>query len=109
DRGVVGHGFVDRVVDDFVNEMVESSGRGVADVHTWAFTDVLQVAEVLKVLGGVGLAAAPWKVGVGIFVICFSVCHSMKGRGEREKGRGGDFRLSGFSPSPPLLVSPSCS
>ena len=56
--GVAGHRFVDRVVDDFVDEVVQAAGRGVADVHRRAFADVLQVAEVLEVLGGVAIAAA---------------------------------------------------
>jgi hypothetical protein len=56
--GVAGHCFVDRVVDDFVDKMVKAALGGVADVHRRAFADVLQVGEVLEVLGGVAIAAA---------------------------------------------------
>ena len=49
--GVAGHRFVDRVVDDFVDEVMQAALRGVADVHRRAFADVLQVAEMLEVLG----------------------------------------------------------
>ena len=31
--GEAGHGLVDRVVDDFVDQVVQAAGRGVADVH----------------------------------------------------------------------------
>ena len=57
-RGVAGHRFVDRVVDDFVDEVVQAAGRGVADVHGGPLADVLQIAEMLEVLGGVAVAAA---------------------------------------------------
>ena len=51
------HAFVDRVVDDLVDEMVETTGGVVADVHAEPFADMLPVGEVEKILGGVsGLA-----------------------------------------------------
>ena len=58
DGGVAGHRLVDRVVDDFVDEVVQAAGRGVADVHGGPLADVLQIAEMLEVLGGVAVAAA---------------------------------------------------
>src|SRR5262249_44075129 len=48
--GIVGHRLVDRVVDDFVDQVVQAAGRGVADVHARPLADVLQIAQVLKVL-----------------------------------------------------------
>jgi hypothetical protein len=33
---VAGEGFVDRVVNDFIDEVVKTAGAGGADVHTWA-------------------------------------------------------------------------
>jgi hypothetical protein len=48
-RGVAGHRFVDRVVNDFVHEMVQAALGGVADVHRRTFADVLQVGEMLEV------------------------------------------------------------
>ena len=68
--GVAGHRFVDRVVDDFVDEVVQAAGGGVADVHGGPLADVLQVAEVLEVLGGVGFAAAR-RAGFWLFVFVF--------------------------------------
>ncbi len=56
--GVAGHRFVDRVVDHFVDEVVQAAGGRVADVHAGPLADVLQVAEVLKILGRVAIAAA---------------------------------------------------
>ena len=57
-RGVAGHGLVDRVVDHFVDQVVQPAERGVGDVHAGPLADVLQVAEVLQVLGGVVVLAA---------------------------------------------------
>ena len=54
---IAGHRLVDRVVDDFVDQVVQPAGRGVGDVHARPLADVLQVAQVLEVLGAVfGLA-----------------------------------------------------
>ncbi len=36
DGGVLGHRLVDRVVDHFVDEVVQAAGRGIADVHARA-------------------------------------------------------------------------
>jgi hypothetical protein len=49
--------------------VVQAALRGVADVHTRAFADVLQVAEMLEVLGRVGFAAARRELLLG-FVTC---------------------------------------
>ena len=40
---VPGHGFVDRVVDDFVHQMMNTSRTRVADIHTRPFPHMLQV------------------------------------------------------------------
>ena len=48
-RGVAGHRLVDRVVDDFVDQVVQAAQGRIADVHARPFADVLQVAQVLRV------------------------------------------------------------
>ena len=50
---MAGHRLVDRVVDHLVDQVVQAADGGVADVHAGPFADVLQVAEVFQVLGGV--------------------------------------------------------
>ena len=40
-----GEGFIDGVVNDLVNEMVEATAAAVADVHVRAFSDGLDTAE----------------------------------------------------------------
>ena len=52
-RGVAGHGLVDRVVDHFVDQVVQPADGRVGDVHAGPFADVLQVAEVLELVGPV--------------------------------------------------------
>ena len=49
--GEAGHGFVDRVVDDFVHQMVQAAAGRVADVHGWTFPHMFQVGKVLQILG----------------------------------------------------------
>ena len=54
DRGAVpGDGFVDRVVDHLVHEVMQTSGPGGTDVHARSFADRLEALEDLDVLGGV--------------------------------------------------------
>ena len=50
---VPGEGFVDGVVDDFVDEVVQPGGRGVADVHAGILTDVRGILQGLHVVFGV--------------------------------------------------------
>ena len=72
--GVVGHALVDRVVDDFVDEVVEAAGGVVADVHAEPFADVLAVGKMEQILGCVsgcaGLVshgkAPPGMTGLGL-------------------------------------------
>src|SRR5437763_16257155 len=54
--GVADERFIDRVVDDFVNEVVESSLRRRADVHTGAFANGLEPLEDLDLTGIVSRA-----------------------------------------------------
>ena len=51
--GKAGHRFVDRVVDDFVDQVVQASLADIADVHGRAFAHVFQIGKVLQVLGSV--------------------------------------------------------
>ena len=53
-----GQRFVDRVVDDFRNEVVEAAGSDVADVHRRTDADVFAVAQMLHILRRVGVGAA---------------------------------------------------
>ena len=46
-RAVTGHGLVDRVVHDFLYEVVQAAGRRIGDVHTRTLTDVLGALEHL--------------------------------------------------------------
>ncbi len=50
---VAGHRFVDRVVDDFVHQVMQAAQAGIADVHTRTFADVLQIAQMFELLGAV--------------------------------------------------------
>jgi hypothetical protein len=46
---VTGESFVDRVVDDFINEVVKTTGTCGADVHSRAFANGLKPFENLNV------------------------------------------------------------
>ena len=54
-RGVAGEGFVDGVVDDFVNEVVQAAFGDVADVHCGALAHCLEAFEDGDVTGAVSL------------------------------------------------------
>ena len=45
---MAGHRFVDRIIDDFVDEVVQAARRGVADVHAGTFANVFYVIENLN-------------------------------------------------------------
>jgi hypothetical protein len=47
--GMARHALVDRVVDDLVDQVVEASGRVVADIHAEPLADVLAVGEMLEI------------------------------------------------------------
>ena len=49
------HRLVDRVVDDFINQMVQTARGGVTDVHPGPFSDVIKVRKVFQVFVGVFL------------------------------------------------------
>src|SRR5438034_9272107 len=51
-----GHGLVDRVVDDLVDQVVQPAGTGGPDVHPGPQADVFDTLEDLDVLGRVGTA-----------------------------------------------------
>jgi hypothetical protein len=67
--GESGEGLVYGVVDDLVNEMVQSHLTGGADVHGGAQTYGLQPFENLDVLAGV-VAVVAVVVGQGELVCC---------------------------------------
>ena len=79
--GVAGHGLVDRVVDDFVDQVVQAAAGVIADVHARPFADVLQIGEVLQVGGGVffgggggGVFVFLWGGGPIVFFFFFFFC-----------------------------------
>ena len=47
--GKARHAFVDRIVDHLVDEMMETAGGVVTDVHAEAFADMLPVGEMFQV------------------------------------------------------------
>src|SRR5581483_12017885 len=49
--GMAGHGLIDGVVDDLVDQVVEARGTGRSDVHPGAFPDRFQALEDRDVLG----------------------------------------------------------
>ncbi len=49
--GVSGHGFVDGVIDDFVDQVVESVEAGAADVHAGALADGFESFQDFDLLG----------------------------------------------------------
>ena len=51
---VAGQGLVDRIVDDLVDEMVQSVGTRRPDVHRGAFSDRIETLEDLDGSGVVG-------------------------------------------------------
>src|SRR4051794_41948371 len=61
------HRLIDRVVDDLVDEVMEASNAGGADVHAGPLADRLEAFEDLDVLGVVvrGLGAAGLRWGPG--------------------------------------------
>ncbi len=48
--GKPGHRLVDRVVDDFVHQMMQAARRNVTDVHRRPLADVIHIRQVLQVL-----------------------------------------------------------
>ena len=48
-------GFVDRVVHNFPEQVVQTAGRGGADIHAGTHTDGFQPLQYLNIPGVVGL------------------------------------------------------
>ncbi len=68
---VAGQSFVDRVVDDFFDQMMKARGRSRADIHTGAFADGFQSFQDLDLAGGVG--AVYGQVGLRVFAFMMIV------------------------------------
>ncbi len=72
---VTGHGLVDRVVDDLVDEVVEATEVGRADVHPGTPADRFQPLERFELARGIGipilsaLASAPAASGCGLLAV----------------------------------------
>jgi hypothetical protein len=64
DGGVAGHGLVDGVINDFVDEVVEGVEAGAADVHARALADGVEAFEHLDLISAV-LAVHPARVAGG--------------------------------------------
>ena len=45
-----GHGFINRIVYDFVDQMMQASPGRVANVHTRTFANVFQIRKMLQIL-----------------------------------------------------------
>jgi hypothetical protein len=50
---VPGHCFVDRVVNDFPNQVVKARQTSRADVHTWSLANWVKAFENLNIFGAV--------------------------------------------------------
>ena len=64
--GVAGHGLVDGVVDDLVDEVMQTAGAGRTDVHPGAFPDgleALQDGDVLRRVSHARTFRSKWGVG----------------------------------------------
>ena len=94
---VPGERFVDRVVDDLVDEVMQALRTGGADVHGWPLADGFQPFEHLDLVGAVvaGLAES-----VGPFVAVRTrtrlAVHSRCRVGDIASGGGGIRRVVGF-------------
>ena len=53
--GTTGNGFVEGVVEDLDQEMVEAFFVGAADVHTGAFSDRFEAFQNGNIFGGVSI------------------------------------------------------
>ena len=62
---IARHRFVDGVVYDFVNQMMQAAGGVVADIHAKAFSDVVAVRQMLHLISAV-LFRALSLFGVGM-------------------------------------------
>jgi hypothetical protein len=51
--GMTGHRFIDRLVDNFVHEMVQARRARRADVHTWSLPDCFESFKDLNVFSAV--------------------------------------------------------
>ena len=51
--GEISHRLIDGIVDNLVNEMMQSARSGVADVHARPFSHMLEVGQVLQIRIGV--------------------------------------------------------
>ena len=122
DRGKAGHRFVDRVVDHFVDQVVQPADRRIADVHAGPLADVLQVGQVLELVGAIlalnfavfeqiarsiggGIRRSLWLGGIaGLRIIGRRIGHvhlsyytkticATKHQGSSQPDRGGGSRL----------------
>jgi hypothetical protein len=76
--GVTGEGFVNGVVHDFIDAVVEAGLVGVADIHSGAFADGFEAFEALDVGGFVG----------GVSGVFLGGCGGRGGRGVGGVGHG---------------------
>jgi hypothetical protein len=51
---MAGQGFIYGVVDNLIDEMVQSFLSGITDVHGWSFANGFKAIEDLNLLGSVG-------------------------------------------------------
>ena len=88
---ISGEGFVDRVVDDLVDKVVQPGSRGGADVHAGAEADRLEPLEHLYLAGVVFLCYFLIDIGHALNILflsaflCVSAAAARRGRAGRGK------------------------
>ena len=80
-RAVSGQGFVDGVVDNLVDQVMQAGAIvRVADIHAWQFANRLAVLQHFDLVRAVGLRAVPlgWAHGRGAIFGGFLHCHGLE-------------------------------
>ncbi len=67
------HGLIDRIIHDFINQVMQSGGAGAADVHGWTDPDRLQPLQYFYVFCRVRLVL---EIGIGFVHDQFSFSSS---------------------------------
>ena len=80
DMGAVpGQCFVNRIIDDFVDQMMQAGGAGGADIHTGALAHSLQTLQNLNLRTAVSVVGSRFAVGFGDDFFCHEMIASCCG------------------------------